>query len=147
VIFREHKVASALLVTDPQHRLLLVRRAIEPQEGYWSLPAGFVDYGEAPAAAAVRECREETGLETEILGIVDVVAGREHARGADIVIIYRGRITGGEMQAADDAAEASFFEPGGELPPLAFKATARAVSYWRELDGLGNGHDMQARVS
>lgn len=131
VIFREHKVASAILATDQDRRLLLVLRGVEPQAGTWSLPAGFVDYGEAPDAAAIRECREETGLEVEILEIVDIIAGREHARGADIVIIYRGRITGGDLQAADDAAEARFFAPGDNLPPLAFKATTRAVSYWQ----------------
>jgi ADP-ribose pyrophosphatase YjhB (NUDIX family) len=131
VIFQEHKVASAILITDEAHRLLLVQRAVEPQAGCWSLPAGFVDYGETPAAAAIRECREETGLDAEVTGIIDVVAGREHARGADIVIIYQGRITGGALQAADDAAEACFFSPSDTLPPLAFKATEHAITYWR----------------
>jgi len=50
-------------------------------------------------------------------------------RGADIVIIYRGRITGGTLQAADDAEDAGFFAPE-QLPPLAFKATRRALETW-----------------
>ena len=48
VVFQEHKVAAAVLVTDCQDRVLLVRRAMNPQRGLWSLPAGFVDYGESP---------------------------------------------------------------------------------------------------
>ncbi|MCD6284779.1 MAG: hypothetical protein J7M39_02555, partial [Anaerolineae bacterium] len=75
----------------------------------------------------------ETGLITEIEDIIEVVSGhergREHARGADIVIIYRGRITGGTLQAADDAEDADFFTPD-HLPPLAFEATRRAVETW-----------------
>ncbi len=130
IVFREHKVAAGLLITDEADRILLVRRAWEPQQGLWSLPAGFVDADESPAEAAVRECHEETGFDAEILGLVDVISGREHARGADIVIVYRGHIVGGSLGAADDAAEAGFFA-AGDLPPLAFEATRRAVSYWQ----------------
>lgn len=138
IIFREHKVAAALLVTDERDRLLLVRRAWEPQQGLWSLPAGFVDYGESPEQAAIRECREETGLEAKVQGLVDVIAGREHARGADIVIIYRGSLIGGCLQAADDAAAVGFFTPEA-LPPLAFEATRRGVDHWRQRYRGGTG--------
>ncbi|MCD6287348.1 MAG: NUDIX hydrolase, partial [Anaerolineae bacterium] len=62
IIFHEHKVAAAVLVTDRENRVLLVRRAMNPHRGFWSLPAGFVDYGESPEDAACRECLEETGL-------------------------------------------------------------------------------------
>jgi ADP-ribose pyrophosphatase YjhB (NUDIX family) len=129
IVFHEHKVAAAVLLTDCENRVLLVRRAMNPHRGFWSLPAGFVDYGESPEEAACRECLEETGLSTEIGDIIGIVSGREHARGADIVIIYRGRITGGTLQAADDAEDAGFFAPE-QLPPLAFKATRRALETW-----------------
>ena len=133
IVFREHKVAAALLVTNSRNQILLTRRAWAPQQGRWSLPAGFVDYGESPAEAAVRECKEETGLDAEILGLVDVVAGREHARGADMVINYRGRVLGGDLAAGDDAAEVGFF-PFSDLPPLAFESTRRAVAFCQEMD-------------
>jgi ADP-ribose pyrophosphatase YjhB (NUDIX family) len=129
VIFREHKVAVALLVTNGDDDILLVRRALPPCQGQWSLPAGFVNYGEAPADAARRECLEETGLVVQIGPVVDVVAGREHARGADIVIIYEGAITDGTLAAADDAADARFFAPDA-LPSLAFRATHQTVTRW-----------------
>ncbi len=130
VVFRDHKVAAGVAVEDEEGRLLLVRRAWNPRQGMWSLPAGFVDDDEAPEAAAIRECREETGLEVGDLQLLTVVSGREHARGADIVIVYRARITGGALLAADDAAEVAFF-PLDALPPLAFRATEAAVAELR----------------
>ncbi len=130
IAFRDHKIAAALLIEDDTGRVLLVRRAWAPMQGYWSLPAGFVDYDEAPADAAIRECREETGLEATITGLLDVIAGREHPRGADLLILYRGHINGGTLAPHDDAAEVGFFAPG-TLPPLAFRATHRALEYWR----------------
>jgi 8-oxo-dGTP diphosphatase len=99
----------------------------------WTFPAGFVEFDEDPADAAVRECREETGLEIEITGLLDVIAGREHERGADIVIVYHARLVGGELRAADDADEVAFYTlEGDELPPLAFHATQIALDKWRE---------------
>lgn len=129
VIFREHQVAAGVLVIH-QGRLLLVRRVMEPQRGKWSLPAGFVDFDEDPAEAAVRECHEETGLEVEVTGLLDVIAGREHKRGADIVIVYCARVVGGKMEANDDADRVATFFPDA-LPPLAFRATRVALARWR----------------
>jgi 8-oxo-dGTP diphosphatase len=130
VVFREHKVAAGILVENEGH-VLLVRRRFEPRKGEWSLPAGFVDVDEDPAEAAVRECCEETGLEVEVTGLLDVVAGREHPRGADIVVVYLARWVGGSPQPADDADCAAFFAPGA-LPPLAFRATQQALAKWIE---------------
>jgi len=128
VIFKEHKVAVAMLLWDDIYKVLLVRRAWKPMQGYWSLPAGFVDFDEDPIQAVIRECYEETGLETEVIGLLDVVAGREHARGADIIIVYQGQITGGALLAADDATEVGFFALDA-LPPLAFKSTHQAIEH------------------
>ncbi len=74
-VFREHKVAAGVLV-EHESRVLLVRRRMRPGQGLWTFPAGFVDFDEDPAEAAVRECREETGVEVEITGLLDVIAGR-----------------------------------------------------------------------
>jgi 8-oxo-dGTP diphosphatase len=125
VFFADPKVAAGVLVED-EDRVLLVRRLNEPGRGLWSFPAGFVDAGEDPACAAGRECLEETGLQVEVLDLLAVIGGREHDRGADIVIVYRARITGGSLSAGDDADLAAFF-PRSDLPPLAFRATRRAL--------------------
>jgi 8-oxo-dGTP diphosphatase len=121
IYFSDPKVAAGVLV-EQNGTILLVRRINEPQQGLWSFPAGFIDAGEDPREAAIRECLEETGLEVEITGLVDVVGGREHERGADIVIVYSAVVTGGTLHPGDDADQAVFF-PRDQLPALAFRAT------------------------
>lgn len=119
--FDDPKVAAAILI-EQGGRVLLVRRVNEPFRGKWTLPAGFVDANEDPARAAERECLEETGLVVRATGVLDVIAGREHPRGADFVIVYRGELVSGDLRAADDADLAEWFDRS-ELPALAFRAT------------------------
>lgn len=125
VYFADPKVAAGVLVQRGE-TVLLVRRAIDPQRGLWTVPAGFIDAGEDPAQAARRECLEETGLEVQITGLIDVIFGQEHPRGAHFVIFYRGVETGGRMAAGDDVDQLGFF-PLEDLPPLAFTTTARLL--------------------
>jgi ADP-ribose pyrophosphatase YjhB (NUDIX family) len=113
-----------LVVQD--EKVLLVRRAMVPKQGAWSLPAGFVDDGEDPKESAVRECREETGLEVRIDELLDVIYGKEHERGASIVILYAAERIGGRLEAGDDADEVGFFSPD-DLPELAFEATRKGI--------------------
>jgi len=123
--FIDPKVAAAVLVIQ-NGRVLLVRRAGEPFRGFWTLPAGFVNSGEDPAEAAVRECLEETGLNVRVTRIYNIVSGREHERGADFVIVYQAEFIDGELNADDDADEVEWFDPT-DLPPLAFLATQKVL--------------------
>lgn len=119
--FEDPKVAAAVLV-EQDGRFLLVRRNNEPFRGLWTLPAGFIDAGEDPARAAERECLEETGLSVRVKRVLDVIAGQEHERGADFVIVYEAEILGGILSPDDDADAVGWFDPDN-LPPLAFEAT------------------------
>jgi 8-oxo-dGTP diphosphatase len=85
-----------------------------------------VDAGEDPAVAAQRECLEETGLEVKVTSLIDIITGLEHPRGADMVIVYRGQVESGILQASDDADQADWFSLD-DLPPLAFEATKRVL--------------------
>ena len=123
--FADPKVAAAVLV-EQDGRVLLVRRANDPFRGLWTLPAGFVDADENPASAAARECGEETGLTVRVTRVVNVIAGREHPRGADFVIVYAAEVESGILLAGDDADEVGWFERS-ELPPLAFRATRQVL--------------------
>jgi 8-oxo-dGTP diphosphatase len=130
VYFADPKVASAVFVEN-DGKVLLVQRIYEPSKGSWALPAGFIDAGEDPARAAERECLEETGLIVEAQELLDMTTGREHRRGADIVLVYRARLVNGTLKASDDASAAAFFS-ASQLPPLAFKATQKIIQAWLE---------------
>ena len=131
VIFRDPKLAAGVLVEE-QGKVLLVKRGYSPEKGKWGLPAGFMEWDEAPEETARRECLEETGLEVEIAELYDVYYYTDDFRGPGVVIIYRARIIGGRLQPGDDAVEARFFAPG-ELPSeIAFSSNKRALARWRE---------------
>jgi len=123
--FVDPKVAAAVLVVQ-DNRVLLVRRVNEPFRGLWTLPAGFINGGEDPAEAAERECLEETGLSVCVTRVYDIISGREHARGADFIIVYQAEVVSGEMKADDDADAVEWFDKE-HLPPLAFLATQKVL--------------------
>ncbi len=130
VYFADPKVAVAVFI-QKHGKILLTRRINNPLSGFWSLPAGFMNANEDPQEAAIRECLEETGLMVGITSLLGIFSGREHPRGADLVLVYRGKILGGNLYAGDDADHAAFFN-FKELPPLAFKTTARIIEQFRD---------------
>jgi ADP-ribose pyrophosphatase YjhB (NUDIX family) len=127
VVFRDPKVAACAFVLNEFNQVLLVKRGVEPEKGGWALPAGYVNYGEDPRQAAIRETQEETGLNIEISALNDVLM--YHGALAVIVIVYEGRVLGGDMVAQDDAEAVGWFGPDA-LPPLAFESTRLVLGRW-----------------
>jgi NAD+ diphosphatase len=104
-------VTTFAFVADPAGRLLALRRAHEPCLGQWDLPGGFVDGGEDPAAAIVREIREETGLEAELGGLLGAYAsvyGETGRATVDIGFLARVQRTE-DMLLSDEKSEAAWF--------------------------------------
>src|SRR5206468_2174807 len=66
--YAKNALGAALLI-ERDHAVLLVKRAHEPYQGQWMLPAGFVEYGEDAADTAVREAREECALDVRVTSI------------------------------------------------------------------------------
>ena len=89
--------------------VLLIRRGRPPRQGEWSLPGGRIEPGELALDAALRELREETGVEARIVGLVDVVDGILPEAGLHYVLIdYAAVWVSGEPVAGDDAIDAAF---------------------------------------
>lgn len=90
-------------------KVLLIRRGTPPRLGEWSLPGGRIEPGERAVDAALRELREETGVEARITGLLDVVDGVFPEAGRHYVLIdYAAEWLSGEPTAGDDALEARF---------------------------------------
>ena len=135
--YASSKPTASGLVLDDEGRILLARRAREPDASKWDLPGGFLEEGEDPRAALRRELNEETGLEVEPVAFFDVVVDR-YGDGDDaqhtLNLYWTCRIVSGEPEAADDVAELRWFAPD-RLPKreeLAFRNNAEVLSRWRD---------------
>ncbi|MEP0773506.1 MAG: NUDIX hydrolase [Acidobacteriota bacterium] len=98
------------LIVDPLLGVLLIRRGRDPFAGHWALPGGFVEVGESVADACIREAREETGLEVDIVELVGVYSDpRRDPRFHTVSVVFLCRPRGGAPEGGDDAAEARWF--------------------------------------
>jgi 8-oxo-dGTP diphosphatase len=109
--------------------VVLVRRRYPPPG--WAIPGGFVEPGEPPWRAAVREAREETGLDVELTELFHVYGDpARDARRHTVSVVYLGRALG-SLAAGDDAAEARVFAPETPPSPLAFDHAVILADYLR----------------
>ncbi len=107
---------------DGENRVLLIRRGTPPLLGEWSLPGGVLECGETLREAAIREAREETGLNVEpgeMLGVYERVIRAEDGRVRYhfVLIDFLCRPASGDLKAGSDAAEVRWFTRE-ELPAL-----------------------------
>jgi mutator protein MutT len=125
IFYQDPKVAVGTIIRDGHDQIVLVRRAIEPGYGRWVFPGGFVDRGETVLAAAVREAREEAGLDIQIERLLNVYSypGR-----APVIIVYVAKMTGGTLSLDDESLEGRFFARA-DIPwnELAFQSTHEAL--------------------
>ncbi len=103
-------IKNPLLTVDTvitqNNSVILIRRKNPPFKGSWALPGGFVEYGETVDSAAIRESKEETGLDIELDGIVGVYSDPQRdPRGHIISICFLGHKIGGRLVADTDAAD------------------------------------------
>ncbi|WP_137994275.1 NUDIX hydrolase [Streptomyces vilmorinianum] len=121
-------VAASAVVTDSEGRILVQRRR---GNDLWALPGGGMDMGDSLPGAAVREVREETGLEVEITGLVGTYTDPRHVIAysdgevrRQFNVCFTARIVGGSLTISEESTELRFVEPD-ELPALAMHHTQR----------------------
>jgi ADP-ribose pyrophosphatase YjhB (NUDIX family) len=128
VHFPSPKLVAGCLVIE-RGRVLLLRRGIEPEIGKWTFPGGYVDLGESPAAAALRETREEVGMQAELGRVLGVYADAANPIAA--VVVYLATPGSEEASVTDEATEVRYFAPP-EIPwdEIAFPTTRDALRDW-----------------
>lgn len=125
VLYLDPKVAVGTIIRTADDRLVLVRRAIEPGYGKWVFPGGYVDRGEEVEAAAIREAKEEAGLDIRLDHLINIYSytGRPL-----VVIVYAATAVGGELCTDEECLEARLFS-AAEIPweELAFHSTSEGL--------------------
>lgn len=91
-------------------KLLLIKRAVDPGKGLWSLPSGFIDPDETAEEACLRELKEETGLTGEISELLGVYSEVADIYGPVMVVMFLVDNLQGEPVANDDAGDVKFVE-------------------------------------
>ncbi|MFQ5381446.1 MAG: NUDIX domain-containing protein [Dehalococcoidia bacterium] len=117
-------VAGTVPLRRSEGRLLLVRRAIEPQSGKWVFPGGFMDVGETAEQAACRETAEEANLEVDDLRLLGVYTRPDPGI---VIVVFTARALS-EARAGHETSEVRWFLPE-EIPwdELAFDSTSAAL--------------------
>lgn len=134
-IFYQNPTPAAGAIIVENGKVLLVKRAHEPRQNWWCLPAGFMEWGEHPSQTAVREVREETGVTIELNGLFEIYSGSDDPRTNAVLVLYLAQIVGGTLAASDDALEVAWF-PLEELPEdIAFASHRQALKDYRDRFG------------
>jgi len=127
--------AASVLVLR-RGRVLLVRRAVAPARGAWDIPGGFIERGETAEHAALRELREEVGVDVRLerlLGIFPDVYGPERLPSLNLYFLGRLAHDGAAVRAGDDAAGVGWFPLDAVPRNLAFKNNRDALRALRTL--------------
>lgn len=129
--------ADVVVVCRTTGRVLFIRRKNDPFKGCWALPGGFVDIEEESSDAAIRELKEETGIELlhkpDFIGLYD--APKRDPRGRTVSAVYIAVFNDSEpeVKPADDADDFSWFDPTQVVKQLAFdhnKILIDAMKYY-----------------
>ena len=120
VLYAAPGVASAVIILEGRE-ILFVKRSIEPYKDHWGFPAGYQEYEEPPEETARRECKEETGLEVEILALYDILYTMDDPRKSANRAVYFARVRGGQARAGSDASELAWFSIDALPEKIAFE--------------------------
>ena len=109
-LYPEQPVVGVGAVIVHHKKIVLIKRGNEPSRGKWTVPGGLVELAESPEMAVVRECKEETGLDSETPLLIDVVSNVDFDEQGKVkyhyvIIDYLVHVEGGRAEASSDAME------------------------------------------
>jgi len=137
--YRNPSPAVSVLVMEDDQVLLCKRSQGNFQGGKWCLPCGYIEYDEDFLTAAIREVKEETGLDIKILSILSVVSNFFEPELHAIVVVLLAQYTGGEIIAGDyvENDEIAWFSIHDGLPEMAFEGDTHIIEryFHTELEG------------
>ena len=136
IVYLDPKVAVGTIIRAGSGQVVLVRRAIEPGYGLWVFPGGYVDLGEEITAAAIREAREECGLDVRIDRLLNVYS---YGGRSPIIVVYEATAIGGDLCVDEESLEVALFDLA-EIPwdNLAFRSTSEALRAYFGSDRLSS---------
>lgn len=132
-VFYHNPVPAAGVVIEKSGKILLVKRRYEPYKGDWCLPAGFMEYDESPEHCAIRETKEEMGVNVELDGLYGVYSGKDDPRTHAVLVMYWAKIISGELKPGDDAEEIRYFGKKEVPSNIAFLAHRQIIREFFEI--------------
>ena len=133
-MYPERPIVGVGAVIRRGEEYVFIKRAADPDKGYWSVPGGLVNIGETVEDAAVREAFEETGLRVKVvknLGVVNRIDVDPDGRVKwhFVILDFLVEPVGGELRAADDALEARWVHPR-DFPKYQLTRTIVELFQW-----------------
>jgi len=111
LLLKKTLVTTDVVIKRLDGSIVLVKRAFEPFRGHWALPGGFLKYNDSAEATAIREAREETGLDIALENLLGVFSDpKRDPRGHIISIAFLAKEVGGELKAGSDASGVESFK-------------------------------------
>ena len=120
-IYENPTPATCLVVVNNQQQILLVKRSVDPKIGFWCLPGGYIELGETPEQAALRELKEETGINGQIQRLLGATTNPHDKYDKILMLGYQVSSYNGNLKAGDDASDVDWFS-ANHLPEIAFES-------------------------
>ena len=108
--YKKPSITTDIFIFDDNFNFILIKRKNNPFKNYWALPGGFVDYGETVESAAIREAKEETSIDVELIDLDNVYSDpNRDSRGHTISVVYTAKGNFDDRNADDDAIDIGIF--------------------------------------
>jgi 8-oxo-dGTP diphosphatase len=129
----KNPVPGVVVVIEKDGQVLLGKRVGGFGKGKWGLPQGYIEFEEDFLTAAIREVKEETGLEVEIRSILNVVSNMLSPGLHSLAIILLAGVIAGEPRPGDDLESLAWVPMSGPLPEMAFEADEQIIERCQHL--------------